>query len=547
MSLMGSLWIATKDRHRLMEIIHVMVRFGFGDLVKRVGLASLLDTLPLVNSEVIEGSAPERCRLAIESLGPTFTKLGQILSTRQDLLPPEWIVELEKLQSHVPVLPWDQIKPVIEQELDQSIDAVFQHFPSTPLAAGSIAQVYKTQLLSGDMVVVKVRRPGIHNIIAADLRLLAHMAAVAEHYSTELTRYRLQEVIHVLGAALTEELDLAIEARNTETIAQQFVDHPHITIPRIYTAFSTSDLLVQEYIDGIEPHNRHAIEQAGLDGALLAKRGAEAFLRMALVDGVFHADPHPGNLRAMTYNGIGFIDFGMVGRIGPKRREQLLMAVEAIVHGKGERLAHVLLEWSGMPTDVDTSRLEAECDQFVIRYATPPLRLGRTITELMRMARTHQLTLPSDLAILFKAMVTADGVMHHLDPDFDAISAAAPTIAESVMSQYSPRALFEKAQTFNVQLLSLAEDLPPLLKLVMQRVRKGQLQVSIRIDNVNGLDSSLRRVGAKIAVAIVTAAFALGLSPMLLAIGPDINGTPLTLIIGLSIVAMGVAWVMRRD
>lgn len=339
MSLLETAWVAARDRKRLADIMRVLANFGLDDLFTRLGLAGLLTREANSRSPQNQEPAPVRLRLAIETLGATFIKLGQILSTRGDLLAPEWISELEKLQSQVPALPWEAIKTQIEQDLGAPINEVFSQFNQEPLAAGSIAQVYRARLRegdathSGDEVIVKVRRPGLGPLIEADLRLLGHIAALAEQQWAQLARYRMQDVLQHLGAAMAEELDFLTEARNSEIIAAHFHTNPYIKIPRVYSAFTSEGLMVQEYIDGIEPKNSAVITAAGLNGKLLAERGAQGFLHSMLLGGIFHADPHPGNLRALQGNRVAFIDFGMVGRLGARRREQLLVffAVKRIV------------------------------------------------------------------------------------------------------------------------------------------------------------------------------------------------------------------------
>lgn len=545
MTVLETTFAAARDHKRIAEIAAVLVRFGVDDIAIRLGLGGLLPKRRgrALHADAESLSQPERLRLAIESLGPTFIKLGQILSTRADLLSPEWITELEKLQSDVAPEPWEAIRAQVEEDLGASPDTVFLSFAHTALAAGSIAQVHRATLHDGTDVVVKVRRAGLRPLVEADLRLLSHAAGLVEAQWPEFARYRPREILNHLGAAMGEELDLAAEGRNCEAVAQNLEPMERIKVPRIFSEWSSERLLVQEYIDGIVPNDHAALNAAGLDGRELARTGTAAFLRMALVDGLFHADPHPGNLRALPGNRVAFIDFGMVGRLGARRREQLLMLVAAIVETSGERVAALLMEWSGA-ADIDLPRLEAACDTFVARHGVPPLRLGEAITDFMALAREHDLALPADLALLFKALITADGVMRSLDPDFDALAVAGPIVQEEMIRRYRPGALMGKGKSLALDFAGLAAEAPSLLRLLALRLRQGRIAAEVELKGLDRIGADIRWAATRIAVAIVTAAFALGLAPRLLDYGPALFGIPVTALLGIAVILGGVAWLL---
>lgn len=545
MTVLETTFAAARDHKRIAEIAAVLVRFGVDDIAIRLGLGGLLPKRRgrALHADAESLSQPERLRLAIESLGPTFIKLGQILSTRADLLSPEWITELERLQSDVAPEPWEAIRAQVEEDLGTSPDTVFLSFAHTALAAGSIAQVHRATLHDGTDVVVKVRRAGLRPLVEADLRLLSHAAGLVEAQWPEFARYRPREILNHLGAAMGEELDLAAEGRNCEAVAQNLAAMERIKIPRIFSEWSSERLLVQEYIDGIVPNDHAALNAAGLDGRELARTGTAAFLRMALVDGLFHADPHPGNLRALPGNRVAFIDFGMVGRLGARRREQLLMLVTAIVENSGERVAALLMEWSGA-ADIYLTRLEAACDIFVARHGVPPLRLGEAITDFMALAREHDLALPADLALLFKALITADGVMRSLDPDFDALAVAGPIVQEEMIGRYRPGALMGKGKSLALDFAGLAAEAPSLLRLLALRLRQGRIAAEVELKGLDRIGADIRWAATRIAVAIVTAAFALGLAPRLLDYGPALFGIPVTALLGIAVILGGVAWLL---
>lgn len=535
--------VALRDRKRLADIVAIVARFGVGDVLSRLGLSGLVPASHGLAGEADQASAPERLRRALEELGPTFVKLGQIISTRSDLLPPEWTEELARLQSDVSPMPWASVAAQIEDDVGGPVDQVFAAFEQTAFAAGSIAQVHRAMLQDGTEVVVKVRREGLRPLVDADLRLLSYLAQFAQAQWPELARYRPKEILNNLGAAMAEELDLAVEARHCESIAENLAGLDGIVIPRIHREWTSERLLVQDFVSGIAPNEIEALDQAGHDRAVLAERGATAFLHMALVDGYFHADPHPGNLRALPGDRIAFIDFGMVGRLGGRRREQLLTLLSAIVEGNGGPIAMLLLEWSGSAA-TDLSRLEAACDAFVARHQNPPLRLSRAVADFTTLVRDNELALPPDLALLFKALITADGVMHGLNADFDAIRVAAPIVRREIRRGLALPALAGKSRSLAGELARLMADVPAVMRLLLMHVRRGRLAAEIEINGLDRLGADIRWAAIRIAVAIVTAAFALGLAPHLFNQGPRVLGAPLPLWLGLGVIAGGLLWLI---
>ncbi len=513
--------VAARDRKRLAEIVSVVTRYGMDDLLIRLGLAGLLPSGRRSGGSEAR-PAPERLRLALEALGPTFVKLGQILSTRADLLGPEWTLELEKLQSHVAPSPWETIRAQVEEDLGGPPEDAFARFDTTPIAAGSVAQVHRARLKSGEEVVVKIRRAGLRPQIEADVRLLSHAASLVEHEWPAAVRYRPREILEQLGAAMTDELDLAREGRNSQTIAANLADMPDIRIPRVYPQWTCERLLVQEFMDGRTPTDRQLLLDAGLDCPLLARRGAAAFLHMALIDGFFHADPHPGNLRALPGNAIAFLDFGQVGHLSRRRRGQFLALIGAIVKSDAESLGFVMLEWSGA-ADIDLPRLEGDCGRFLARHGKDNLRLGETMMEFMALARRNQLAMPAELALLFKALMTADGVMRNLDPDFDVVRVAAPLVAREMQDRFQPKALLDQGRGAALDLLGLASEVPSLMRLLAPRLREGRLTADIEVKGLERIGGDVRWAASRIAVTLVVAAFALGLAPRLLDFGPAIS------------------------
>src|SRR5262245_12398638 len=423
--MVSGLLSTARELPRLREISVVFVRHGLGDLVRRAGVATLLEHAGHVlhrgeAADVAHLEVQQRARLAFEQLGPTFIKLGQLLSTREDLLPPAWTSELARLHSDVAPVPFDDLLPQMEQALGRSPFEVFAHVEREPYAAASIAQIHRATLASGTPVILKVRRPGIEAKIDADLRLLDRLAHLIEREMPEVRRYRPVEVVGQLRSSLERELDFAVEARNTERFARNFAGDLDIMVPRVYSEWTSSTMIVQEHIDGIRGNDLAAIDRAGLDRKVLAARGVDAVLKMILVDGFFHADPHPGNVMYLPGNRIALIDFGMVGRLSPARRRQIIDLLAGLAGHDEQAMLEVLLEWRGEEF-VDEARLAADLGEFAFDYAdmqVKDLKIGVLLHRVSAILREHSIVLPSDLTLLFKALITLEGLGHQYDAEF---------------------------------------------------------------------------------------------------------------------------------
>ncbi|HEI8864734.1 TPA: AarF/ABC1/UbiB kinase family protein [Serratia odorifera] len=538
--------VTARDRARLAEISTVLIRYGLQDVVRLLGLNSLLGAA--VGNRRDDGSQqslPERLRAALEALGPTFVKFGQILATRSDLLEQNWTDELDRLHSQAALLPWSALEGQIRADLGADPQQVFAEFDTQPLAAASMAQIYRARLHSGEAVVVKVLRPGLAKTIQADLRLLAYLAEVVEQQSPALARYRPRQMIRALATALSHELDLTHEGNNCDRVAQQFAAHPEVVVPRIYWQWSSKRLLVQDFLPGVAPESPQQLANAGFDGPLLAQRGAQTFMRMVLEHRFYHADPHPGNVMALSDNRVGLIDFGMVGQISQRRRNQLLRVLQAITARQSDGIVNTLIAWSD-GHQLDVLDLELAAQNFLDKQASATLTLGKALTDLLIMAREHQLALPPDLVLLFKALITADGVLHRLDPQFDIIATLKPMLQQVMLQRHTPEALRERMLSLGAEALDAGDELPQTVRLLLKRLKQGRIGADISVSNIGDLSKSLERAAVTLAIAIVTAAFALGLAPYLMQSTLRLWGLPLFPTLGGLLCLAGVAWLLLR-
>lgn len=519
-------FVTTRDRARLQEISSVLIRYGLQDVIRLLGLGKLLGGLSASGVEIDNQTLPERLRAAFEDLGPTFVKFGQILATRTDLLEQRWTDELERLHSQATTLPWEKLAAQITADLGGDPQQIFAQFDQKPLAAASMAQIYRARLHSGESVVVKVLRPGLAKTIHADLRLLAYLAETVEQQSPALARYRPHQMVQTLATALNHELDLTHEGNNCDRVAEHFSQQPDVVIPKIYWQHSSKRLLVQQFLPGIAPENPQQLAAAGFDGPLLAQRGAQAFMKMVLEHRLYHADPHPGNVMAIGDNQVGFIDFGMVGQLSERRRNQLLLLLQAIAERQSDGIVNTLIAWSDSQ-ELDLMDLEQAAQNFLNKQASTTLTLGKALTDLLVMAREHQLPLPPDLVLLFKALITADGVLHRLDPAFDIITTLKPMLHQVMLQRYTPESLRRRALLLGGEALDAGEELPQAIRLLMRRLKQGRIDAEINVKNINQLSKALERAAVTLAIAIVTAAFALGLAPYLMGSTSQLWGIPL--------------------
>ena len=545
---------AARDMGRLNQILGVLIRHGFGDSVRRLGLADGLERAGHAlhwnhAADLARLEPPVQVRLALEELGPTFVKLGQVLAGRADLFGPEWIAEFEKLHSHVPAVPLEVLRPQLREDLGGEPEAVFAHFDPEPLAAASIAQVHRARLADGTEVVVKIRRPGITDTIEADLRLLARIAAVAETEMPQLKPYRPTQLVRELARSLKRELDLASECRNAERVAAHFTEQPWIVVPRVHWAHTTERVNVQDFIAGVPGHDLAALDAAGLDRTLLARRGSQAVLKMIVQDGFFHADPHPGNVFYLPDNRIAFIDFGMVGRLSQHRRDELLALLMGLVQRDAHAVADVLLEWTGDDADVHLALLEAEIEAFVDQYHGTPLaqlNLGQMLADVTALLREHHLGLPSDMALLIKAFITLEGMGRNLDPGFHMTTEALPMLRQVVRARYEPKAVASRAWQTLRRSLSVAEQLPHDLSRLLRNARRGKVQVGIELAHLKRVGDQIDRAANRLAMALVIAALVIGSSiVMTVKGGPTLFGLPLFGFLGFAGAVVCGLWLIR--
>ncbi len=550
--------VAVRDLSRLHDIAAILIRYGFGDVVNRMGLTHALERAGFHRhnkSEHAHLPASVRVRRALEELGPTFVKLGQLLATRVDLFEPEWIAEFGKLQDSAPPVPYADIREQLTEDLGAPPEEIFAHFNPEPIAAASIAQVYRARTEDGNEVIIKVRRPGIRPVIEADLRWLARLSELAESESPELRIFRPKDMVRQFALSLRRELDFSVECRNAEHISQNFQGYlgavppntPIIVIPSVYWQWTGERVCVQAYIEGIPGRQLKAVDEAGLDRKLLARRGAHAVLKMIVEDGFFHADPHPGNVFYLPGNRIAFIDFGMVGRLTEERRDQLIHLLLALVRHEPKQVLDVLLDWTGDGVQ-DEASLTLEIQTFLDQYHGVPLKrlsIGGMLSDMVAILRQHQLMLPADLALLIKAFISLEGMGRELDPDFDIAGEAMPMLEELLHARYTPAALIKRGGRAVAEALSLIAGLPHDLSRLLRAARRGRLEIHIDVTNLRHVGNQLDGAANRMVIGIVVAALIVG-SSIIMTVpgGPHLFGLPVLGLFGFISAVIGGLWLI---
>jgi ubiquinone biosynthesis protein len=531
---MGGLQTKIANLSRMHEIVRWLSIAGFGDICKNMGLQDIAlragEMLKLERPEDLgQLERPARVRRVFERLGPTFVKLGQILATRPDLFGPEWISEFEKLQSQAPQLDFEELRPQIEEDLGAPLSEIFEEVETKPLGAASMAQVHRATLKDGTKVILKIQRPGIRAKIEADMRILAYLASLAEKNIPELATYQPQKVVDQFVRSLQNELNFMTEGQNAEQVAANFEGNDQIVIPKVYWEWTKERINVQELVDGIPGVNIQALDEAGMDRKRIAQVGANAVLKMIMVDGVFHADPHPGNFFILPGERVAFIDFGMVGRVSEMRRKQIMQLLYSMVQQDAEGLAAILLDWAGRKGE-KPGELLVEVDEFLSKYKVTgtdmkSMDMAVMVNDLLGLVRNNKLSMPPDQAMLLKVFVSLEGAFRKLDPEFDMITTIQPILTQTVMDQFSPQNIAKRGFKVLAEAAEFLGELPKELHRLLNQAQDGKMRMTIEVHQLDDITQRISRLGNRLAIAAITSALILGTSiVMSFATGPIVYG-----------------------
>jgi len=533
---------AMRDLPRLHQISSVLIRHGLGGFVQRIGIAGMLERAGQMlrfgeATETVRLEPAQRIRVALEELGPTFIKLGQVMATRVDLFPPSWIVEFEKLHAQVPPVPFEALLPDLERALGRSPFEVFRDLDTRAYGSASIAQVHRAKLQDGTPVVLKIRRPGVRAKLDADLRILRQLAELIESEIPEARRYQPVEIAKQFTAALEREADFATETRNIERFAKNFAGDEHIVIPSVYPEWTSETLLVQQHVEGVPATDPAGVVAAGLDRKVLGARAADAFLKMILVDGFFHADPHPGNVFYLPGNKIVVIDFGMVGRLSPQRRLQVIDLLAGVARMEEQPMIEVLLDWAG-DAYVDEAKLAADVNQLVFDYegmVLKDLRIGTVVRQFTAIMREHSIVLPADLSMMFKTLITLEGLGRQYDPEFHIVEHLVPLLKRTMRERYEPAEVVKRTSSTVADWFGVVSSVPRDVARLLREARRGKTRVDLDLKRLDSFGRQLDRTLDRVTMGIMTASLVIG-SAIVMTVdgGPKVFGFQVLTLLGLA-------------
>lgn len=502
---------------RYKEVANILAKHGFGYLFGQIGLRDLLPRWS--ERERIKTktrmTAPQRVFSVLEELGPTFVKLGQILSTRPDLIPREYIAELERLQDDVPPFSFEQVQDIIRTDQGKEIPELFRDFAPVPLASASIGQVHRAVLLNGEEVVVKVQRPMIQQVIETDLEIMFDLARLIESRTNWGKFYRLVDVVEEFSTALLAELDYTVEGRNADRFQKMFADDPTVYIPAIYWENSTRRVLVMEYVEAVKVSAVEKLLEAGYSLERVAQNAVNALLKQIYVHGFFHADPHPGNLSVLPGEKIVFMDFGQVGRVDAAIREKGVDMILAMVRYDVNGVMRSLLEIGITQHTVNHQLLRRDMTRLQEKYYGLPMSqisVGEALQELIDLAYKHQIRIPAEFTLLIKSLVTMEGMVNQLNPEMSMLDIAEPFARRMVKGRMTPKRLQRRVIETLGEWYGFATRVPRQVENILGQVEEGEIRLQLEHRNLNRVMMRLNVIANRIALSIMIAGLIVGSS-----------------------------------
>ncbi|HIW38788.1 MAG TPA: AarF/ABC1/UbiB kinase family protein [Candidatus Jeotgalicoccus stercoravium] len=503
--------------NRYREIAKQISKSGFGYIIEEIGLDKVISLprrllLRQGNEEVLEKTYAERIRLFIESMGTTFIKLGQIASTRGDLLPPELIKELEKLQSHVAPFPAEVARSTIEESLGASIDEIFMIFDDEPVGSASIGQVHRAMLHSGEDVAVKVQRPNIEGTVRTDLEILRHLANLLEANLEWAKNYQVTDMIDEFSFALLNELDYTIEARNVERIGKTHANDPNVKIPNIFWDYTTKNVMVMDFIKGIPVNHFDTLDELNIDRSKLAETLAKAIFKQIFEDGYFHGDPHPGNVSVLEDGTLVFLDFGMIGRLTSDLKTNFGSLLISLMKKDASGVVKAIVKMGVVPADVSMKQLNREAEIMRDKYYDVPLsklNFSDAVNDLFSISNKYKIRLPQDFTILAKTLLTLEGVVSKLDPDFSIMDVAEPFGKSLLFDRYNPKNVIENQIDDAQQIASELRDVTANVHQFSKGLKNSNLPIEIDLKGRTQFSKHLDRVINRLSFSIVLLAFSI--------------------------------------
>lgn len=547
--------ISKTYRHlsRYQRILRILFKYGFDDVIERLHFDHYLETgLQMINrkprEQIDKLSRPERLRMALEELGPTFIKFGQVLSTRSDFIPPQYLIEFAKLQDDVPPFSYEEVEEIFLAEMGQKPEKLFAEFNRKPIAAASIGQVHEGALQNGEMVVVKVQRPKIEKIIAVDLEILAHIATLMERYLEEVQGHRPSSIVEEFARTISKEIDYSVEIGNIERFERQFERNNTIYVPKVYRDLSCERILTMENIQGVKASDVEKLRQQGVDLPLVAERGTNLIMEQIFVHGFFHADPHPGNIFILPDNVICFLDFGMMGRLNRKNREDFTDLVLYIVGRNERKVTDSVLKLTDHYDDIDRETLTRDLSEMLDRYLYLPLKeleAGKILQDLLDLVSRHRIFFKPNFYLMMKAITTVEGVGRVLDPDLELINLAQPFMKKVKSDRLRLNRIAQETGLTTSEYIDLLRDLPEELRSILTQLRQGRMKLEFEHRGLSALRAVLDQMSNRISFAIVLASLIIGSSLIILSgIPPTWHDIPVIGLIGFLLAGVMGFWLL---
>jgi len=537
--------------NRLRQILTVLTRYGFGELAVRLDLHSAFNLRRFAAPKKVEPprlGRGERLVRALEELGPTFIKLGQVLSTRPDILAPDFILALAELQDRVPGFPTSEVRRIIEEDLRAPLERVFPEFNPEPIAAASLSQVHRARLPTGEDVAVKVQRPGITETIENDLAILETIARLIEQRLPQYAVHDPEAIVHEFAKSLRHELDFVREAQNAAICRTNFRRDLNVVIPRVFEQCSSRRVLVLEYLDGVKVNDFPALEEQGVDREQLAIAGCTIYMKMIYDHGFFQADPHPGNLVVLPDGKIGILDYGMFTRIAEEDRHRIVDFLLAAFDRRADLIVRLMLESGYTTAKVDEPSLRNDVMDLLDRYYGVELKripLGPLIRELLDIQHRYSIRMPVGTTMLLRGLGTVEGLGLVIDPEFNFMGQMAPFLRSRARERMSVRGWVKTARHYRSELEILFHHLPDDLRGVLDRIKKGQIELVLDPEEFRKIGSSLERSNDRLSVAIVLAAIIVGASLLVFAAPTVFRGlVPIIGVVGFIAAAILGVWLL---
>ncbi len=516
---------------RLADVVRVLLRHGFADLLRRIGVYEGIPAKILRGIRVIEAPSPERhdvgyrLRAALTELGPTFIKLGQLLSTRPDLVGHDMAKELCRLQDQVAPEPFDIMKPAIEKALGGPISEMFSEFPEEPVAAASLSQVYRARLKTGQTVAVKVQRPKAPGTIQADLSLLRGAADWAAEHSVDLGLMDPKGMVEEFERAISRELDFMLEARVIDRFRANFENNAFVFVPRTYPDCCANTILTMDWIDGVRVDAVERFPERHSDPKIVAFRGCDVLCKQVFRDHLFHADPHPGNILVTKNNQLAFLDYGMVGHLERSDVQAMADLLRAVFDENPEGCTQAVLMFTSDGEVDDPEALEHDIAEYIAFQAKAVVAggmVGKAIEQVIVVLRRHKLRLAPRFSLLLKALATIESTGRQLDPDMDMIPVIRPYVEQIIAERFSPMAILGDVRQEFTSLLHLARQFPGDVRHLLRMLRRGKFQIHLQHEKLNYVAAVLDRASNRLTVGVITGSIIIG-SSLLISTGSAVR------------------------